>query len=454
MNDLVSIILRTKNEERWITSCLKAIFDQTYKNLEVILVDNQSTDKTVEKAKQFDIGELVEIKEYLPGNSLNEGIKKSKGKYIVCISAHCIPVNNKWIENLIRNFDDPDVAGVYGRQEPMSFSSDFDKRDLMIVFGLDRRVQEKDSFFHNANSMLRRDLWERFPFDDEITNIEDRLWAEQVLKAGFKLIYEPEASVYHYHGIHQDRDLQRCTNVVRILEMTTQGKGFKDNTLDIENMNIVAIIPVKGDPVYVDDVPLLKYTIDRAKDSKYINKIVVSTDSQATADLARELGAEVPFLRDASYSNEYVDLEKVYQYTLEEIEKKGIYPDLVVLLEVTFPFRSKNLLDTLIVELSTEGVDTILPSKEEFSSCWIDDEYGGYKRVDEGFIPRQFKHPVYVGLKGLGCVTYPFFIRDGNMIGQKVGLVHIKNPHSFLEVRDKGEMKLAEKLLKEWWENN
>ena len=47
---LVSIIIRTKNEERWITSCLRSVFQQTYTNIEVILVDNHSTDMTVKKS--------------------------------------------------------------------------------------------------------------------------------------------------------------------------------------------------------------------------------------------------------------------------------------------------------------------------------------------------------------------------------------------------------------------
>ena len=47
----VSIIIRTKNEERWISSCLRAVLDQSYKDFEIIIVDNNSNDKTVEKAK-------------------------------------------------------------------------------------------------------------------------------------------------------------------------------------------------------------------------------------------------------------------------------------------------------------------------------------------------------------------------------------------------------------------
>ena len=66
----VSIIIRTKNEERWISSCLDAVFKQEYKDFEVILVDNQSTDQTIEKAKKYPI-HLVSIKNFLPGKAIN-----------------------------------------------------------------------------------------------------------------------------------------------------------------------------------------------------------------------------------------------------------------------------------------------------------------------------------------------------------------------------------------------
>ena len=145
---LVSIIIRTKNEERWITSCLKNIKKQTYKNYEIIIVDNFSDDKTVEKAKQFKISKVIKIKKFLPGKAINLGIKNSKGDYIVILSAHAIPTKNKWLENFVSAIEeDKKFAGVYGRQEPMSFSPASDKRDMLITFGLDRKYQIKDSFF-------------------------------------------------------------------------------------------------------------------------------------------------------------------------------------------------------------------------------------------------------------------------------------------------------------------
>ena len=77
---LVSLIIRTKNEERWITSCLDAVFNQSYKSFEVILVDNESTDKTVSKARQYNVKKIVTINNYLPGKALNLGIEQSIGK--------------------------------------------------------------------------------------------------------------------------------------------------------------------------------------------------------------------------------------------------------------------------------------------------------------------------------------------------------------------------------------
>lgn len=444
---MISIIIRSRNEERWIKLCLQGVFDQTYTDFEVILVDNNSNDNTVLKAKKFNINKIVSIDKYRPGLAINEGIKVSSGDYIVCISAHCIPVNNKWLEQLISNFKDPQIAGVYGRQEPMSFTSNSDKRDLFITFGLDRREQFKDSFFHNANSMFPRKIWKKFPFDEEVTNIEDRLWAEQVLKAGYKIVYDPMASVYHYHGIHHSGNPERCASVVKILEQLNDSHiNERNKTIDIERFNIIAIIPIREENIYLAGKPLFEYTIQHALKSRYIRKVIVSTDKESIAKHAENIGAEVPFLRDKKHSRFDIILEQLMKYVLIDLEAEKINPDIMVMMEIQYPFRNLTLVDELISELIIQGLDTIIPAKKEYNSFWMEND-GVYKRIDEGYIPRHLKKPVYKGIKGLGCVTHVSNVRYGQLFGDKVGIYEIDDLLSTIEIRSDKDLELAEIIL-------
>lgn len=451
-NPTISIIVRTKDEERWISHCLQAVFNQTYKDIEVILVDNDSTDKTVQKARQFPIRNVIACAEYRPGKALNLGIRESTGRYVVCLSGHCIPVNEHWLANLLRNFEEPSVAGVYGRQEPMAFTSDSDKRDLTLLFGLDRKVQRKDSFFHNANSMIRRDLWEirGFKFDETLTNIEDRAWAQHVLSKGMHtIVYEPEASVYHHHGIHHDGDEERCAKVMRVLE--SLGAPYSAKALDLEQLNTVALIPVRGEIQSISGTPLLAYTIERALASQAIKRVIVSADNPAIAKLAEELGAEAPFLRDPKYSADQVDILRVLRHSLEQIEALNILPDLIVSLEVTFPFRPEGLLDDMVGQLVRSGLDSVIAVRRENRAIWKERD-NQIVQLDEGLVPRQFKDPTFIELRGLGCVTHPQFIRQGKLLGEKIGMYEVNNPYSHLEVRSDEDAKMASRLVPSWFQ--
>ena len=428
-----------------------SVFGQSHRDFEVILVDNKSSDKTVEKARQFNIAKVIVCDDFKPGLALNMGIRESRGEYIVCLSGHCIPVNDKWLECLVRNFRDGRIAGVYGRQEPLAFTPDFDKRDLSIIFGMDRRVQEKDSFFHNANSILRRDLWEKVPFDENVTNIEDRIWAEKMIQKGYKLVYETESSVYHYLGIHHSGDKNRCANVVRILESLNPETG-NNLHVDVENLHVAAIIPVKGRINHLNNKPLISYTIEQALASKYIRQVFVSTDNAELARLSESLGAGAPFLRDESLSKDFVDIEKVLQYSLNRIEELKIFPDVVVHLEETFPFRPRHFIDGMIEQLVKSGFDSVIAAKKEFKSIWKE-ENGQIGRVDKGNIPRKYKEPCFISIKGLCTVTLPEFLREGSLLGEKIGIYEIDNPYSAIEVREEDDFRMAEKLIYSWVES-
>lgn len=443
----VSIILRSHNEERWIGACLEAISKQTYQDFEIILVDNLSSDKTLEKAKKYPV-KILSIEDFLPGKALNIGIRASTGTYFVCLSAHCIPTNLDWLENFVKNFENADLklAAVYGRQEPMSFTSATDKRDLLTIFGLDRKVQYKDSFFHNANSFIRRDVWEMVPFDENVTNIEDRVWAREIQKRGLQIVYDPTPSVYHWHGIHQNQNEERCKNVVRIIEGLHREDGLASKGIAAHDLNVIALIPVKGAPLYLKDRPLLEYTIEAVKKSKYIKTVYVLTDSTEHAEIAMRAGAVVPFIRGPELSSEFVDLGQVYQVCLEKLESQGVMADVVVTLENNFPLRQENLIDEMIERFLNEGLDTLVPARPEYAPAWKKGE-DGLSAIDQSLAPRKFKEPLMIAVKGIASVTLPSILRGGQFFGNNVGVFEITDPRSFIEVRDRIGLEIAEKLL-------
>ena len=444
---MISIIIRSKNEERWIGSCLEAVSRQTRTDFEVVLVDNNSTDKTVDKALQYGVA-LVTVTEFKPGAAINRGIEAAKGDIIVCLSGHCIPVDERWLENLVKNLDDNTVAGVYGRQEPLAFTSDLDKRDLLITFGLDQRIQIKDSFFHNANSAFRKSMWRQYPFDEQVTNIEDRIWANQVQEEGFKIIYEPSASVFHHHGIHHDGDPERCENVVNILESFGQQETqTSENKIDTSHLNIVLVIPIREEGLrQLAGKALYEYAIEHARHSSLVKTIVVSTDEESVATRATEAGADIILFRPEGQSRFDVILELLMQSSLSMLEEQGNIPDVLVMLETTFPFREKILLDQLISKYVAGGFDTVIPARKEYNSCWME-EQGSYHRIDGGYIARQFKTPFYTGLKGLCCVCSPATVRDGQLFGENVGLFKLDEAIPTIEVRTESDVLLAETLL-------
>jgi glycosyltransferase involved in cell wall biosynthesis len=221
---VISVIVRTKNEGRWLDRCLTALALQDLDDHEVVVVDNDSTDDTRRIARRHGARVVgISDRAFRYGRAINWGIARARGDLVAILSGHCIPANDRWLSTLAAAFDDPRVAGVYGRQLPLPDSHAFDKRDLWTTFGIERRTQRSDYFFHNANSMIRRDVWEDEPFDESIGGVEDRDWARKVLGRGRHIVYEPLAAVYHHHGIHQARDPERAERVVRVIQVI--GKG-------------------------------------------------------------------------------------------------------------------------------------------------------------------------------------------------------------------------------------
>ena len=212
-------------------------------------------------------------------------------------------------------------------------------------------------------------------------------------------------------------------------------------------LKIIAVVPVRGDTISINGKPLLCFTLDNAKKSKFLDKIFVSTDSQYTSQIATENGAECPFIRPSDYSLPHVNLETVQKYSLEMIEKNNYFPDLIVHLQETFPFRHDQLIDDMILSLLENGYDSVIASKREPGWIWKETENGDFQRIDSGDIPRDFKQSSFIGLHGCGCVTYPEYIRNNKILGNKIGMLKVKHPLAAFEIRNEEQSKVLSNHL-------
>jgi 2-desacetyl-2-hydroxyethyl bacteriochlorophyllide A dehydrogenase len=196
-----SIIIRTFNEQKHLPNLFKALAQQSYQDFETIVVDSGSFDKTRDIAEEHaDHVVRISSHDFTFGFSLNAGIRQAKGKFIVMTSAHTIPCDEHWLKNMIMPFSNDSTVMTYGKQLGM-FSSKFSEaEDLRRTFGDEPKIEDPSHFaVNNANSAVRRELWEQYPFDEKLTGLEDIDWAKHWMNQNRQVQYVPEASLYHIH---------------------------------------------------------------------------------------------------------------------------------------------------------------------------------------------------------------------------------------------------------------
>lgn len=196
-----SIVVRCYNEQEHICRLLHGIFEQNADDFEVLLVDSGSTDGTIETAEQYPIEDVIYIspEEFSFGRALNYGCEAARGDICVFASAHVYPTRDDWLEHLLVPFEDPDIALTYGKQRGNEATKFPEKRVFKQWFPDESSRYQDSPFCNNANAAVRRDVWEEFNYDEQLTGLEDLDWAKRVRQAGWEISYVPEAEVVHVH---------------------------------------------------------------------------------------------------------------------------------------------------------------------------------------------------------------------------------------------------------------
>ncbi len=197
-----SIIIRTYNEAKHLPSLLQSISEQRCDfEYEIIVVDSGSEDQTLSIAKGFDTNIITISKEdFTFGRSLNLGCEKALGDYLVFISGHCIPQNSSWLRHLVSPLSHKEIAYCYGRQVGNEESRFSECQIFRKYYPEESKIPQKGFFCNNANAAIKRKIWKRYRFNENLTGLEDMELAKRLYEANYKTAYVAEASVLHLHN--------------------------------------------------------------------------------------------------------------------------------------------------------------------------------------------------------------------------------------------------------------
>ncbi len=203
------------------------------------------------------------------------------------------------------------------------------------------------------------------------------------------------------------------------------------------------------------DKPLIAWSIDVAKQVPAISRCIISTEDQEIADVAREYGGDIPFMRPAELATDTsIQLDTIIYNTKKMEEMLGHHVDAVVLMQPTQPFRTPEdvvgCID-LLFKTNADSVITIAPNKHHPFGLWQDKENGQGLRMfleegqaqQKGF-NRQAMPDLYMRTGAVYVIRRDVLVDQGSLYGDHVEGYVVDHARSWINIDDEHDFKMAE----------
>jgi CMP-N,N'-diacetyllegionaminic acid synthase len=223
---------------------------------------------------------------------------------------------------------------------------------------------------------------------------------------------------------------------------------------------IVAIIPARGGSkgIFMKNIkliagkPLIAYTIEAAKKSKYIDRIIVSTDDDEIAQVAKNFGAEVPFFRPIELSTDDAPTSLSLVHAVNYLEKTENYPvDIVVTLQPTSPLRTEKDIDEGIDIFNKGNFDSLIPLKNSGPASH-------YFRIENNIplpilknqdaqISRQKSESIYSLCGFLFITKKSYLLQNTSVFNTNNSCFYLVDKNRAIDIDDQLDMDMAELFL-------
>lgn len=182
--------------------------------------------------------------------------------------------------------------------------------------------------------------------------------------------------------------------------------------------------------------PILVYSIQAALESGMFDEVMVSTDDEEIAEIARAAGAEVPFFRSKETANDYATTTDVLLEVIQTYQKNGKEFDCVCCIYPTAPFVTADKLKKAMKLLTEENVDSVLPvvrfSFPPQRSVIFRNGYLQFKWPEHAFSRSQDLEPFYHDVGQFYCLRTDSFLKQKKVVMEKTASLEMPE----LEVQD------------------
>lgn len=230
----------------------------------------------------------------------------------------------------------------------------------------------------------------------------------------------------------------------------------------MKSCKILAIIPARGGSKGIRKKniqkllgkPLISYTITAAKNTKSINKIIVSTNDNEIKKISQNIGAEVPFLRPKQISKDTSSTIEVIKHALKFLEETQSYkPDIIVLLQPTSPLRTSQLITKTINTLKKSKATSVTTvskiTKHPYASFWLKNDFlKPFKENSTKYSRRQDFPDLFFPTGAVYSFWYDTLKKFNSIYGPKIKPIIVDDDN--IDIDTLQDLFFTEMILKNW----